>query len=347
MKSIPKIWDEVQLEIPSRIHMALFNDERIGLWRPWWWSISIAIDAFKIHISIKVVKSVDQVCGIPKDLSNHIINVFCNAIKTNRGEFGFKINVLRNNVKHIWFWNSVWIFLWIILWLNALYGYQLTNNQIRKLIWYNYVEYEDNYWLVPWYETWGWPACMLYWWLAILTDSLEIIDCVRLDNKYKVLCFLPSKFYQWTKNVSRSSFSEKKVFEESRRFSALIPATSNKVFYDLIPAIKNKDMISIWNIVEDLNYMMGNIWTIRTRYSSSYFLLFEKIKRLWWIITWISSTWPTVYVVATQNKLNYILSQLHNDIDKILWIYDISTGFDWFLNKHPIKKNKFPNLQKF
>lgn len=348
VKSIPQIWDDVDILIPSRIHMSLFNDERISLGNPWWWCLAMAINGFNTSIRIEVCEWDDlNVIWTKVELVEHIRSLFKNHcwIKTINW---FNVDVKKHENLHLWFGSSVSEFLWILLAFNVLYWNILTNKEIRKMVGYNYVEYDNNKQLLSkGYETGWWPASMLYGWIVLLTDCLEIVDRFDVADIYKVLCFIPKSSYLGEKKLWRDPFWEQNVFFESKKFHQMIGATANKVFYDLLPVFKAKDMDAIWDIVEDLNFMMGNIGTIRTRYSVSYFYLFEKIRKIWGKLVGLSSTWPIVYVLATEDVLNQVKYDMSNDIDEILGVFDVS---QWILIKHnwrKIKTEKYPDTEKF
>ena len=78
---------------------------------------------------------------------------------------------------------------------------------------------------------------------------------------------------------------------------------------------------------------------------SSFFL--QRKGKIWGKLVGLSSTWPIVYVLATEDVLNQVKYDMSNDIDEILGVFDVS---QWILIKHnwrKIKTEKYPDTEKF
>lgn len=344
---VPKIWENIKLKIPSRIHISLLNDERISLWKPWGGALGMAVDMFQTEVIITVKKDQGIIIS-PRYSPNieHIIKVlakvFWNEVKR------IHINIKKNTYTHIGFGSSVMQVFWVAFWLNYLFWSPLSNKELRKIIWYNYVEnVKWNKKVSLWYETWAGVACALYGWLLLLTDQLEIVEKMQIENIYKVICFIPTKEYTSNKNKKRDFLWEVNVFYESKKFHPLLNATAEKVLYDLIPAMKQKNMELLGEIIYDLNFMMWTMWTIRSRYSVWYYVLFEKLRELWGTFVWISSTGPMIYVLVHKNKSDKIIDFIKEKKFDLLWEWSVSQWITVCYNDKESVISVFPDSNVF
>lgn len=339
---------KVDLVLPSRIHLNLFDDSRMSTVLPWCWWIVLSIDINPTIVKVKRIKGNEIKINTDTTwiaLIQHIVEIFKEIFSLDG--IWLQIEVYQKEKLHMWFWSSAMKLIWTTIALNAILGFPLINKEIRKLVWLNYVEVSSKKWyLVKWYETWWASIAALYGWLTLFTDKLQIIDNMQLDNIYKVMVFVPNETYIWDRNISRDVAGEDIVYTRWKKFWSLIPATAYKVFFDLLPAMKNTDILLIWDILSDLNFMMWNIGTITNRYSPKYYDLFDKIRKLWWIITGISSTWPSVFVVAEGKQIDRIKEELALDISYLHWVWNISNWLKMSVDDKEIKIS-YPDLSAY
>lgn len=238
--------EKVEVRVPARIHLTVLDMNRFSPERPGGGGIGFAIRIY----TTAVVECTDKKTYI--DFSREpIIRQFTEVFKKATGyKGGFKICVRDHEKKHVGLGSTGCVMLAVGHAMNKALGSPLTDEEIRLLIGYNYVEETTDGRIIQGFETGVGPAAATYGGMAIMGDELTLVHHSEFAKGKDVYIIIPpteanaagEEEFNLLMNRART------LDYRDRELKAYI------ILMDLIPALRRNDLKKTGDIIWEMDF---------------------------------------------------------------------------------------------
>jgi beta-ribofuranosylaminobenzene 5'-phosphate synthase len=164
--------DEViTVNAPARIHLTVLDMNRFSPNRPGGGGIGFAIQVY-CSVSVECIPKGLEIDYSRAAIIRHFVTVFTKTIGYNGG---FRIKARDHEHKHVGLGSTSTIMIALAKALNVSVGSPLSDDQLRRLIGYNYVEETADGKIASGFETGVGPAVSIHGGMAVMGDELTLI----------------------------------------------------------------------------------------------------------------------------------------------------------------------------
>ena len=306
--SVPSLKGKsIQCNFPNRIHITPIDCNRFNYGKPGGGGIGFALKANN-YLKIQLA-SETEFAGDEKVKPVALRALY--AMSHNLGfadEFKITVNQSQEVKAHIGLGSNACLLTAICSSINELYDSPLSKRELMQIIGANFVE-EYNGKCVLGLDTGVAPATSLYGGCCLVSEESVVVWQNDFDFIPKALLVFP--------NTARASFEGaeddvmlKRSFYEDLKSRGNI---SYEILMDLIPAIVNKDLHKIGDVIWNIQFSGTHLSMIQgyEDYGAKIYGLFGKIKSLGAEIVGLSSVGPCIFVISKnmQSILEYLQSE--------------------------------------
>ncbi|MDD4126829.1 MAG: GHMP kinase [Methanomicrobium sp.] len=236
----------IEVRVPARIHLTVLDMNRFSPDRPGGGGIGFAIQIYTAAI-VECTEKETDIDFSRAPIIKHFVGVFKKATGYTGG---FKICVRDHERKHVGLGSTGSVMLVVGHAMNRALGSPLSNEEIRLLIGYNYVEETVDGRIIGGFETGVGPAAATYGGIAIMGDELTLVHhCEFEEGKDVYIIIPPTEANAEGDDEFRLLMNRARTLDyRDRELKAYM------VLMDLIPALHKNDLKKTGDIIWEMDF---------------------------------------------------------------------------------------------
>jgi len=238
--------DVVTVNAPARIHLTVLDMNRFSPARPGGGGIGFAIQVY-CSVSVECIDEGLEIDYSRASLIKHFAGIFK---KTVNYQGGFRIRARDHEHKHVGLGSTSTVMIALAKALNVATGSPLTDDQLRKLVGYNYVEETSDGRIAPGFETGVGPAVSIHGGLAVTGDELALVYHHPFASDRNVFIVIPPS------EISSAGDKEFDLLMNKARTLDYRDRELKAYFFlmDLVPALERNDLKKIGEVIWEIEF---------------------------------------------------------------------------------------------
>ncbi|MBN2733650.1 MAG: GHMP kinase [Methanomicrobiaceae archaeon] len=237
---------EIEVKVPARIHLTVLDMNRFSPERPGGGGIGFAIQIYTTAV-VECTAKETKIDFSREPIIRHFTEVFKKATGY---AGGFKICVRDHEKKHVGLGSTGSVMLAVGHAMNRALGSPLSNEEIRLLIGYNYVEETIDERIIGGFETGVGPAAATYGGMAVMGDELTLVHRSEFaEGKDIYIIIPPTEAKAAGDDEFRLLMNRARTLDyRDRELKAYM------VLMDLIPALHKNDLKKTGDIIWEMDF---------------------------------------------------------------------------------------------
>lgn len=238
--------DIITVNAPARIHLTVLDMNRFSPNRPGGGGIGFAIQVY-CSVSVECIPEGLAIDYSRASLIRHFVSVFQ---KTVGYTGGFRIRARDHEHKHVGLGSTSTVMIALAKALNISVGSPLSDNQLRKLIGYNYVEETADGRIASGFETGVGPAVSVNGGMAVMGDELSLIYHHPFAEGCHVYIVIPPT------DISSAGDQEFDLLMNKARMLDYKDRElkAYMIMMDMIPAIESGDLKKVGDVIWEIEF---------------------------------------------------------------------------------------------
>ncbi len=248
---------EVQVKVPARLHLNVFDMNRFNLNRPGGGGLGVSIAVY-FHAKVKSIpEPVIRTEGERPLIMEHYGNIFKKLLGY---EGGFEIELQDHKRRHVGLGSSIGSMCAACIGMNEVLGRPFHGWELRRIMGYHSCEEspDNDQYLLPAFETGIGAMVGVNGGFVVASDDLVLAQRVGLPDT-KVLIFIPEVSSLEDEFKGKETAAESEVELLLRRARTLdtlqAGAKAQIVLLDMIPAMIRNDLQKMGDALFELMYM--------------------------------------------------------------------------------------------
>jgi len=293
--------DVITVNAPARIHLTVLDMNRFSPDRPGGGGVGFAI---QVYCSVSVECTPD---GLLIDYSRaalvrHFVSVFRQTVGY---KGGFRIRARDHEHKHVGLGSTSTIMIALAKALNVSVGSPLSDDQLRKLIGYNYVEETADGRIAAGFETGVGPAVSIHGGMVVMGDELSLIYHHPFAGGSKVYIVIPP--------TDLSSAGEQE-FDLLMNKARMLDYRDRElkaymIMMDMIPAIESGDLEKVGDVIWEIDFR-GSKRAEVEHHSFAIYHYMSQLRDAGLEFVGMSSVGPAIAIITTRSE-EFVESVLH------------------------------------
>ncbi len=285
--------DVVTVNAPARIHLTVLDMNRFSPARPGGGGIGFAIQVY-CSVSVECIPEGLEIDYSRASLVKHFAGIFK---KTVNYQGGFRIRARDHEHKHVGLGSTSTVMIALAKALNVATGSPLTDDQLRKLVGYNYVEETADGRIAPGFETGVGPAVSIHGGLAVTGDELALVYHHPFARDRNVFIVIPPT------EISSAGDKEFDLLMNKARMLDYRDRElkSYLVLMDMIPAIENDDLRRVGDIIWEIDFR-GSKRAEVEHHSFEIYHYMSRLREAGFEFVGMSSVGPAIAVITGRNE---------------------------------------------
>jgi len=285
--------DIVTVNAPARIHLTVLDMNRFSPARPGGGGIGFAIQVY-CSVSVECIAEGLEIDYSRASLVKHFAGIFK---KTVNYKGGFRIRARDHEHKHVGLGSTSTVMIALAKALNVATGSPLTDDQLRKLVGYNYVEETSDGRIAPGFETGVGPAVSIHGGLAVTGDELALVYHHTFARDCNVFIVIPPT------EISSAGDKEFDLLMNKARMLDYRDRElkSYLVLMDMIPAIENDDLRRVGDIIWEIDFR-GSKRAEVEHHSFEIYHYMSRLREAGFEFVGMSSVGPAIAVITERTE---------------------------------------------
>ena len=238
--------DVITVNAPARIHLTVLDMNRFSPDRPGGGGIGFAIQVY-CSVSVECTREGLEIDYSRAALIRHFVSVFR---KTTGYTGGFRIRARDHEHKHVGLGSTSTVMIALAKALNVSVGSPLTDDQLRKLVGYNYVEETADGRIASGFETGVGPAVSVHGGMAVMGDELSLIYHHPFAKGSHVYIVIPPT------DISSAGDQEFDLLMNKARMLDYRDRElkAYMIMMDMVPAIESGDLKKVGDVIWEIDF---------------------------------------------------------------------------------------------
>ncbi|HVP94063.1 MAG TPA: GHMP kinase [Methanoregulaceae archaeon] len=285
--------DVVTVNAPARIHLTVLDMNRFSPARPGGGGIGFAIQVY-CSVSVECIPEGLEIDYSRASLVRHFTTVFTRTVNY---KGGFRIRARDHEHRHVGLGSTSTVMIALAKALNVAVGSPLADDQLRKLIGYNYVEETADGHIAPGFETGVGPAVSIHGGIAITGDELTLVYHHPFANGRNVFIVIPrteissagDKEFDLLMNKARM------LDYRDRELKAYL------ILMDMIPALENDDLKRVGDVMWEIEFR-GSKRAEVEHHSFEIYHYMSQLREAGFEFVGMSSVGPAIAVITERSE---------------------------------------------
>ncbi|MCX6698816.1 MAG: GHMP kinase [Methanomicrobiales archaeon] len=293
--------DVITVNAPARIHLTVLDMNRFSPDRPGGGGIGFAIQVY-CSVSVECTPDGLQIDYSRAALIRHFVAVFR---KTVGYTGGFRIRARDHEHKHVGLGSTSTIMMALAKALNISVGSPLTDDQLRKLIGYNYVEETAEGRIVPGFETGVGPAVSIHGGMVVMGDELSLIyHHPFAEGNYVYIVIPPTDISSAGDQEFDLLMNKARVLDyRDRELKAYL------IMMDMVPAIESGDLKKVGDVIWEIDFR-GSKRAEVEHHSFAIYHFMSQLRNAGFEFVGMSSVGPAIAIITNRSE-EFVESVLH------------------------------------
>jgi beta-ribofuranosylaminobenzene 5'-phosphate synthase len=293
--------DVITVNAPARIHLTVLDMNRFSPDRPGGGGIGFAIQVY-CSVSVECTQEGLEIDYSRDALIRHFVSVFR---KTVGYKGGFRIRARDHEHKHVGLGSTSTIMIALAKALNVSVGSPLTDEQLRKLIGYNYVEETADGHIASGFETGVGPAASIHGGMAVMGDELALIYHHPFAEGSHVYILIPP--------TDLSSAGEQE-FDLLMNKARMLDYRDRElktymIMMDMIPAIESGDLKKVGDVIWEIEFR-GSKRAEVEHHSFAIYHYMSQLRSAGFEFVGMSSVGPAIAIITNKGE-EFVEEVLH------------------------------------
>ncbi len=285
--------DVITVNAPARIHLTVLDMNRFSPDRPGGGGIGFAIQVY-CSVSVECTPEGLLVDYSRAALIRHFVAVFR---KTVGYTGGFRIRARDHEHKHVGLGSTSTIMIALAKALNISVGSPLTDDQLRKLIGYNYVEETAEGRIVPGFETGVGPAVSIHGGMVVMGDELSLIyHHPFAEGSYVYIVIPPTDISSAGDQEFDLLMNKARVLDyRDRELKAYM------IMMDMVPAIESGDLKKVGDVIWEIDFR-GSKRAEVEHHSFAIYHFMSQLRNAGFEFVGMSSVGPAIAIITNRSE---------------------------------------------
>lgn len=286
--------DEViTVNAPARIHLTVLDMNRFSPDRPGGGGIGFAIQVY-CSVSVECTPAGLEIEYSRAALIRHFVSVFRKTVGYNGG---FRIRARDHEHKHVGLGSTSTVMIALAKALNVSVGSPLTDDQLRKLIGYNYVEETADGHIASGFETGVGPAVSIHGGMAVMGDDLSLIYHHPFAEGSHVYIVIPPT------EISSAGDQEFNLLMNKARMLDYRDRElkAYMVMMDMIPAIESGNLEKVGDVIWEIEFR-GSKRAEVEHHSFAIYHYMSQLRDAGFEFVGMSSVGPAIAIITNKNE---------------------------------------------
>ena len=285
--------DVITVNAPARIHLTVLDMNRFSPDRPGGGGIGFAIQVY-CSVSVECTPEGLLIDYSRAALIRHFVAVFR---KTVGYTGGFRIRARDHEHKHVGLGSTSTIMIALAKALNISVGSPLTDDQLRKLIGYNYVEETAEGRIVPGFETGVGPAVSIHGGMVVMGDELSLIyHHPFAEGSYVYIVIPPTDISSAGDQEFDLLMNKARVLDyRDRELKAYM------IMMDMVPAIESGDLKKVGDVIWEIDFR-GSKRAEVEHHSFAIYHFMSQLRNAGFEFVGMSSVGPAIAIITNRSE---------------------------------------------
>jgi beta-RFAP synthase len=292
-KSLAPVKGTVKVTSPARIHLTVLDMNRFSPARPGGGGVGFAIQLY-CSVEVKCLTKGLEIDYNRPAIIKHFVEVF-KKISGYKG--GFSIKATDHQHQHVGLGSTSTIMISLATAMNDAVGSQFTDDQLRKMIGYNYVEETVEGNVAFGFETGVGPAVSIHGGMAIMGDEISLVYHHSFaEGKTVYIIIPPTEISSAGTQEFDLLMNKARVLDyRDREIKAYM------IMMDLIPALEKADLGKIGNTIWEIEFR-GSKRAEVEHHSYSIYRHMSRLREAGFEFVGMSSVGPSIAIITDKKK---------------------------------------------